>query len=163
MMKRNWIAISLIASLLASPVAMADPDWGAPPGQMKKWSHNDYRHHDQGYRHHYRITKMHNYKHRRNLGDDAVKVLIAGTALWMIGQTYYQWQENQREYVPVRVERTGSNDTIYRSPASGPYYEQLPTGARAVNIGGTQYFTAHGDFYLPVERHGRQLYVEAQP
>ncbi len=135
MQSRKIITFALIGSLLASPLALAGPPNGPGPDH----------HSGPGPRHH--------------LGSDAVEVLIGGLTLWMVGSTYYQWQQDQKVYVPVEVD---TSRAARPGIDSGPYYERVPNGSDAVLINGTQYFTYKGEFYLPVQRDGRVVYVKVQ-
>lgn len=82
-----------------------------------------------------------------------------GLTLWMIGSTYYQWHQDQKVYVPVEVD---PSQVSRPGIDSGPYYERVPNGSDAVLINGTQYFTYKDEFFLPVQRDGRALYVKVQ-
>lgn len=142
MSTRKLIASVIIASLMSSSLAMAAPPSGPGP---------------KGHRHAPpRITPVHKGIPRHHLSPRATKVLIGGVALWMIGSSYYKWQQERKVYVPVTV--TPANPVTL----NGPYYDRVPAGSNAVLINGTQYFSHNGEFYLPVNRNGKTVYVKVQ-
>lgn len=111
-------SISLLATLVTAAtlstatVMAAPPDFAGPPGHAKhqgnpheqQYNHERYDHQD---RSHYKIHEIRRgdsgYVERHDMASDAIKVMVAGTALWMVGETYYRWLDSRQAYVPVMV------------------------------------------------------------
>ena len=146
MSTRKLVATTLIASLMCSSLAMAAPPQahGAKGNKHTK----------------VRIVPVPKGSPRHHLDSKAVKVLVGGVTLWIIGSSYYKWQQERKVYVPVTV--IPDNRVTTTTTVNGPYYSRVPAGSNAVLINGTQYFTHNGEFYLPVQRNGEVVYVKVQ-
>jgi hypothetical protein len=110
-----------------------------------------------------------------SLPGGAVRVEIGGAIYYQYADAYYQWHPARRAYVVVPVP-AGSAVPIAAAPAavppalvvpSGPnggyapgqVLEELPTGYTAEVINGVQHYRYGGNYFMPTQRDGREVYV----
>ena len=110
-----------------------------------------------------------------SLPASAVRVQIGGALFYQYGSAYYQWQPATSTYVvvpppagaPVAV--ATPSPAVSAAPSSGPYsgegyapgevLEELPAGYAAEVINGVQYYRYGGNYFMPTQRDGREVYV----
>lgn len=113
-----------------------------------------------------------------SLPGSAVRVAIGGAIYYQYADTYYQWQPAARAYVvvpppagapvaaapavpapaPVPPAPSGPNGGY----APGQVLEELPTGYTAEVINGVQYYRYGGNYFMPTQRDGHEVYVVVQ-
>lgn len=117
------------------------------------------------------------------LPTSAVQVQMGGVTYYQYGNAYYQWVPASRTYVvvappaPVAVVpapapvaavpvAAPAPSTVPDTPNPGPngfqpgqVVETLPTGYAAEIINGIQYYRYGGNYFMPSQRDGREVYV----
>ncbi|GAA5445970.1 hypothetical protein Misp06_04177 [Microbulbifer sp. NBRC 101763] len=113
----------------------------------------------------------------------AVQVQVGGATYYRYADAYYQWVPASRTYVvvappaPVAVVPVPAPvvavPTVAPAPATvpatpnpgpdgfqpGQVVETLPTGYAAEIINGIQYYRYGGNYFMPTQRDGREVYV----
>ncbi|MFA0791063.1 DUF6515 family protein [Microbulbifer echini] len=111
----------------------------------------------------------------------AVPVQVGGLTYYQYADSYYQWIPANRSYVvvappapvavvpapaPVVTVPAPAPATIPATPNPGPngfqpgqVVETLPTGYTAEMINGIQYYRYGGNYFMPTQRDGREVYV----
>nr|WP_284500418.1 DUF6515 family protein [Microbulbifer sp. GX H0434] len=111
-----------------------------------------------------------------SLPGSAVRVQIGGTAYYQYADAYYQWYPARRAYVvvpppagaPVAVTTAtpAAPATVPSGPnggyAPGQVLEELPVGYTAEVVNGVQYYRYGGNYFMPTQRDGREVYVVVQ-
>ena len=109
-----------------------------------------------------------------SLPASAVRVQIGGAFFYQYGSAYYQWQPATSTYVVVPppagapvasvpspaappAPSTGPNSGTGYAP--GEVLEELPSGYAAEVINGVQYYRYGGNYFMPTQRDGREVYV----
>ncbi|MFA0811437.1 DUF6515 family protein [Microbulbifer epialgicus] len=115
------------------------------------------------------------------LPTSAVRVQVGGVTYYRYADAYYQWVPANRTYVvvapptPVAVvpapvvaapAAAPAPTTVPDTPNPGPdgfqpgqVVETLPTGYAAETINGIQYYRYGGNYFMPTQRDGREVYV----
>lgn len=105
-----------------------------------------------------------------SLPGSAVRLEIGGAIFYQYESAYYQWQPARRAYVVVPPP-AGVAVPVAAAPAapvpSGPdggyapgqVLEELPNGYTAEVVNGVQYYRYGGNYFLPTQRDGREVYV----
>ncbi|MDO6564511.1 DUF6515 family protein [Amphritea sp. 1_MG-2023] len=88
----------------------------------------------------------------------AVPIRHQGREYYRYHGTYYRWVPERKIYVvePTVVEPETEQVSHY---AAGSVLTTLPNGSNAILINGVQYFRHAGNYFLPTERSGKQVYV----
>ncbi|WKD49516.1 DUF6515 family protein [Microbulbifer spongiae] len=102
----------------------------------------------------------------------AVRVQLGGVTYYQYGDAYYQWYPATRTYVVVAPPAPAPAPVAVvpapapASPNPGPngflpgqVVETLPNGYAAEVINGIQYYRYGGNYFLPTQRDGREVYV----
>ena len=113
-----------------------------------------------------------------SLPGSAVRVEIGGAIYYQYADVYYQWHPARRAYVVVPAP-IGAAVPVAAVPAAAPpapvvpsgayggyapgqVLEELPTGYTAEVINGVQYYRYGGNYFMPTQRDGREVYVVVQ-
>ncbi|AOS96667.1 hypothetical protein AUP74_01207 [Microbulbifer aggregans] len=104
-----------------------------------------------------------------SLPASAVQVNIGGVIYYQYADAYYQWHPARRSYVvvPPPAGAVAVPAAAVASPGAGAYspgqvIETLPPGYTAEVINGVQYYRFGGDYFMPTQRDGREVYVVVQ-
>ncbi|RTE67398.1 hypothetical protein EH243_00130 [Amphritea opalescens] len=94
----------------------------------------------------------------KRLPADAVVVTRHGRDYFRYHGAYYRWVPERKIYViePSIAEPETEQVSHY---AAGSVLTTLPNGSNAISINGVQYFRHAGNYFLPSERNGKQVYV----